>query len=191
MIPIGYLYKITASRPDWLPASAVIDICSLSGCISAPFADYVGFWEHNGFWLFDSPAVMERIALREGIDLSRASLFYYEAHDEEFDETSGGWTRFGPEPSIATRVEAPAGERILGYDVVTFSAGTAPECSPLSCNGVAERQSVNEHCLFTSFDEARQALESAVFANSEPGPFRIIAVYAIDRPRSLVGSESI
>lgn len=183
MIPIGYLYKITEPRPAWLRVSTVVDICSLSGCISPPFTDYVGFWEHNGFWLFDSPAIMEHIALREGVDLSGASLFYYEAHDEEFDEASGGWRGFGPEPSITTRVEAPGNKRLLGYDVVTFSAGTAPECSPLSCNGLAEKQSVNAHCLLASVGEARQALESGMFANSEPGPFRIIAVHAIDRPR--------
>lgn len=183
MIPIGYLYKITEPRPAWLRASTVVDICSLSGCISRPFTNYVGFWKHNGFWLFDSPAIMDSIALREGVDLSAASLFYYEAHEEEFDETSGAWAGFGPEPSITTRVEAPGSKRLLGYDVVTFSARTSPECSPLSCNRLAETHPVNTHCLFTAFDEARRALENGVFANSEPGPFRIIAVHAIDRPR--------
>jgi hypothetical protein len=30
-------------------------------------------------------------------------------------------------------------------------------------------------------DEAISALEAGVFENSEPGPFRILAVYTVDR----------
>ena len=69
--------------------------------------------------------------------------------------------------------------RLAGFDVVTFSAGTSPECSPLTCCGLAAELGANGHCLFDSFDQARQALESSRFANSEPGPFRIFAVYTV------------
>lgn len=181
MTPAGYLYKIVASRPDWLGAGAVIDICSISGCISRPAADFIRHWKHNGYWLFNSPAVMDEIAKDAHIDLLPAKLFYYEVHEEEFDDRTSSWRKFEPETSFVTRVHEPRGKRRLGYDVATFYAGAAPECSPLSCNSLAEERPVNEHCLFASFDQAKQAIEDGAFANTEPGPYRIFAVYAPER----------
>ena len=181
MIPMGYLYKTIKARPAWLQAGAVSDVCSVSNCISEAFADYVNFWEHNGYWLFDSPAIMDRIAAKEGIDLSGTTLFYYEAHDEEFHDPAKLWRKFDPEGSFATNVEEPRSKRCLGYDVVTFFAGAGPECSPLSCNSMANTVPVNAHCLFESFTEAKAAVDSGTFTNTEPGPFRIFAVHVIDR----------
>jgi hypothetical protein len=57
---------------------------------------------------------------------------------------------------------------------------TSPECSPLSCNSLATGIVVNRHCLFDSFEQAVRALEAGAFDNSEPGPFRIFAVYKIE-----------
>jgi hypothetical protein len=67
-----------------------------------------------------------------------------------------------------------------GFDVVTFFAKGAPECSPLSCNSMAEHMATNSHCLFDSFDEAEARLGSGEFNNCEPGPYRIFAVYSAD-----------
>jgi hypothetical protein len=58
--------------------------------------------------------------------------------------------------------------------------GTSPECSPLSCNSLAAAITFNRHCLFESLDQAKQSLETGQFDNSEPGPFRIFAVYTVD-----------
>jgi hypothetical protein len=181
MTPAGYLYKFVATRPNWLGATAVVDIGSISGCISRPFADFVDHWKHNGYWLFDSPGIMEQIATDIGIDLSNATLFYYEVHEDEFDGRTKLWRKFSPETSFPTKVQEPRSKRCLGYDVATFYAGSAPECSPLSCNALAAEQPVNEHCLLASFDQAKQALESGAFTNAEPGPYRIFAVYALEQ----------
>jgi hypothetical protein len=181
MTPAGYLYKFVALRPDWLAAPAVSDLYSISGCISRPFADFIKHWKHNGYWLFDSPAIMEQIATKEGIDLSQAMLFYYDIHDEEFDDRTGLWRKFSPEPSFGTNVQEPRSPRCLGYDVATFWANAGPECSPLSCNSLAETLPVNAHCLFASLEHARQAIDALAFANTEPGPYRIFGVYAADR----------
>jgi hypothetical protein len=177
MRPAGYLYKFVASRPGWLEAPAVADICSISGCISRPFSDYINHWKHNGYWLFDSPAVMDQIAQQEGADLSQAMLFYYEVHEEEFDGTARQWKAFAPEASFATAVQEPRTKQCLGYDVATFWAGNAPECSPLSCNAIATDLAVNAHCLFASLEDAKDAVDGGAFANAEPGPYRIFAVY--------------
>lgn len=117
MIPAGYMYKKVAMKPDWLKAETVLDIYSLSHCISDDFTDYIDYWQHNGYWLFNAPAVIEEIAANEGIDLSGNSL--------------------------ATDIP------------------------------------VNEHCLFRTFQEAKEAIEGGLFKNSEPGPYRIFAVYTV------------
>jgi hypothetical protein len=76
--------------------------------------------------------------------------------------------------------------RLEGYDVVTFSVQTSPECSPLSCNNLAEGIRVNPHCLLSTFDEAKGHLEAGLFDGSEPGPYRIFAVYTIPENFGLV-----
>jgi len=68
---------------------------------------------------------------------------------------------------------------LAGFDVVSFSYGNVAESSPLSCCRGAEEIATNSHCLFETFEEARQALEQNVFSKCEPGPDRVIAVYTI------------
>ncbi len=134
MRPIGYMYKRVASAPEWPNAPAVTDIYALSDCLSEYFADYINFWRHNGYWLFDSPAVIQSLAEEHSISLAGMKLFYYEAHDLQYDDTSGKWVSFEPESSFATAVQPPTGASLEGFDVTSFYAGTSPECSPLSCN---------------------------------------------------------
>jgi hypothetical protein len=180
MIPVGYMAKRVYKRPDWLAAAQVIDICSVSHCISENFADYINYWKHNGYWLFDSPEIIQSIAKDNSLQLEGTSLFYYEAHEMEFDEES--WRPYAPEPSFPTNVVPPSSKQLMGFDVVTFYARNSPECSPLSCNSLAESLRTNEHCLLTSFDEAETNLRSGTFKNSEPGPYRIYSVYSVDWP---------
>jgi len=179
MTPAGYMLKQTKRPPGWCEAAQVDDIYSVSGDVAENFADYINYWRHNGYWLFDSPAVMREIAKQNNLDLDGTTLFYYDVFEEEFDEDSREWSVFLPEPSFATNVEIPKSARLEGYDVTTSMAGTSPECSPLSCNGLAAEIAVNRHCLFAKFDQAKQALEAGKFDNSEPGPFRIFAVYTV------------
>ena len=180
MIPLGYMYKKVAARPEWLRSERVTDIMSISGCISEPFTDYVKYWKHNGYWLFDSPAIIHNVAKDDGLSLADCTLFYYEALEKELDETDNTWSVFRPEPTVATDIEPAHSPQLKGYDVATYFARQAPECSPLSCNSLAAQLAVNRHCLFDTFDAAMEALESGAFERSEPGPFRIIAVYGFD-----------
>jgi hypothetical protein len=179
MIPAGYLAKTISDLPD-LRAGGVADIYSVSGCISRPFAD-VQFWKHNGYWFFDSPDVIELLARDNGIDLSATHLFYYEVHEKQYDEGEKAWREFAPWPSLPTNVAIPEIKQLEGFDVVSFSLQNMPECSPLSCNGLAKIIPVNRHCLLATFEEAVTALEAGLFDNSEPGPFRVFTVYSVPR----------
>jgi hypothetical protein len=180
MIPAGYIYKTVAPAPDGEGTSR--DVYSVSGCISRFFADYVPYWRHNGYWLFDSPETLRALAAENAIDLSGHTLFYYEVFEHQYEAASARWLPFGPEPSFPTSVQRPQATHLEGYDVVTFSAQRSPECSPISCNSLAARVAVNDHCLFDSFEEARRSIEEGVFAASEPGPFRVFAVYTVPLP---------
>lgn len=183
MIPVGYMAKrIVQGTPEWMHALNVTDVYSVSSCVSEEFADYIDVWKHNGYWLFDSPAIIREVAQEKSSDLSDCSLFFYEAYEMEFDEESGRWEPFAPEPSFTTNIVIPQFKRLEGFDLVTFFAGNAPECSPLSCNGLAEELSTNSHCLLATFDEGKQYLEEGRFAGSEHGPYRIFAVYSVDWP---------
>ena len=178
MRPLGYMYKRVEPRPEWLAAPGVRDIYSLSGCISEEFADYIPFWKHNGFWLFDSPAKLQKVAEENAISLDGLKLFYYEAYEKEYDREKRAWVSFEPEASFGTAIEPPAAKYLEGYDITTFYVHTSPECSPLSCNSCATTIHTNDHCLLESFDEARSILETDRLGPCEPGPYRIIAVYS-------------
>lgn len=180
MLPAGFIAKKVETRPQWLNAQGVADLYSVSGCLSEYFCDYVRYWKHNGFWLFDNPAAITEIAAAESIDLSGHRLFYYEVYEQEFDADDRCWRSFEPEKSFTTHVEPPGAKRLEGYDVVTFSAETSPECSPLSCNSLAQKIPVNAHCLLPSLEDAIRLLEAGAFDNAEPGPYRIFAVYSCD-----------
>lgn len=179
MIPLGYLYKQVVTRPEWLKAEQVTDIYSLSGCMSEFFTDYIRYWKHNGYWLFNSPESIHEIAKSASISLMQQRLFYYEAYELQYDEDIQGWTAFEPEWSFDTDVVVPACKRLEGFDIASFSLGNAPECSPLSCNGMAGKLPTNEHCLLESFEAAKAALEQGKFDDCEPGPYRIVAVYSV------------
>jgi hypothetical protein len=178
MTPVGYMAKRVRACPDWLQAAHVTDIYSVSNCISEDFSDFIRYWKHNGYWLFDSPEVILSVARENSIDLAGTSLFYYEAYALEFDGEN--WRAYAPEPSIPTQVVPPFSKRLAGFDIVTFSVGTSPECSPLSCNSMAKELRTNAHCLFASFDEAETSIKKGAFRECEPGPLRIFSVYSVD-----------
>ncbi|RUL77758.1 hypothetical protein EKH80_06895 [Dyella choica] len=179
MIPLGYLYKQVASRPEWLKAAQVTDIYSLSNCVSKDFTDYVRYWKHNGYWLFDSPDIIAEIVNDASLSMEQQKLFYYEAYELQYDEDAQTWSKFTPELSFTTEIATPKNRRLEGFDITSFSLGNAPECSPLSCNARADELLTNEHCLLGSFEEAKAVIEQGSFHRCEPGPYRIIAVYSV------------
>jgi hypothetical protein len=180
MIPVGYMAKRISPKPAWLNVPHIIDIYSVGSCSSEDFADYIPFWKHNGYWLFDSPAILQAVAKENSISLTNTTLFYYEAHEKELAEE--GWRAFSPHASVPTNILLPAQKQLEGFDIVTFTAGNSPEDSPLSCNGLAEDLPVNSHCLLNSFAEAESYLNSGRFDGCEPGPYRIFAVYSVPWP---------
>jgi hypothetical protein len=180
MIPVGYLAKRIVARPECMDAPAVVDIYSLSNHMNDDFCDYINFWKHNGYWLFDSPALIEEVALEAEISLQDCTMLYFEAYEMQWDSESKSWQHFKPEESFVTNVMLPVKKVLLGYDVVTYTMASQADCSPLSCNNMASEIPVNTHCLIESFEAVKEYLEKGAFDDAEPGPYRIVAVYEIE-----------
>ena len=178
MIPAGYMAKWIMNSPEGYLNIDIVDIYSVSSCMSKNFDHDIDTWKYNGYWFFDSPQIIQEIAKENAVDLTGTRLFYYEMYNLEFDE-GNEWKPFEPEASFTTDIEKPGLKNLEGYDIVTFSLGNHAECSPLSCNGLAKNIPANKHCLLSSFDNAHQLLEDGKFKNSEPGPYRILAVYSV------------
>lgn len=178
MISVGYMAKTIVEKPGWLKAPAVRRICSVSGCISKNFTDFIRHWRHNERGFFDSMNIIVELAAEEGIDLSGMQFFHYEEYERQYDEKRKQWEGLR---ELEAAVLPVAGRQLVGYDVVTFSQQAMPECSPLSCNGLAETIGVNDSCLLPSLEVARDLLEAGAFDHSEPGPFRVFSVYTLSR----------
>jgi hypothetical protein len=113
------------------------------------------------------------------------TLFYYEAYEFEFDRAGDGTEinkdLFHRDDGFETAVVIPTETRFVGYDVVLFTLRNSSECSLLSCSGLTKEFAVNENCLFSSLEQAEIAASSGKFHDVEPGPFRIFAVYLLDK----------
>jgi hypothetical protein len=183
MIPMGYMAKKIPQRPEWLKVPSVIDVYSVSSCVNEDFAEYGDYWKHNEWWFFDSPEAIQTLSRDHSIDLHGTHLFYYEAFERQFDEDE--WRPFSPPTPTGKDTDgivAPLSKILDGYDVVTILYSPAPECSPLSCNSLAEVTQTNSHCLFDTFENAQAAVESGQFNECEPGALRIFAVFSVDWP---------
>ena len=123
---------------------------------------------------------MKELVAENSLSLEGTKLFYYEAYELEFDDRNNAWVEYEPEASFETHVEAPRERKLEGFDVTCFTVHTTPECSPLSCNSLATSLTTNAHCLFGTFDEAKSAIEAGTFEASQPGPYRVIAVYSVN-----------
>ena len=73
MIPAGYMAKHVSIRTDWLKAEHVNDIYSISSHVSKNFAEYINFWKHNGYWLFNSPEMILEVSKENSLDVTRTS----------------------------------------------------------------------------------------------------------------------
>lgn len=176
MIPslIGYFPKRVVSRPDWLKAGGVKDICSVSECISAGPENWINQWKHNALWLFDDEATAWGVV--PGGKANRDfQMFAYQMFPVRFDD---GQEQPFPLPELHVQ-PLPEGYRRLGYDAVSRSGDTAFECSPLSCNHAAEKVAVNEHCLVDDLAAIfRLAQTFSLKAEGyEPGPYYVVEVW--------------
>jgi hypothetical protein len=165
---VGYFAKGRAVPVEPGFPAQVTEICSVSGCISAPPAGWIDRWLHNDLGFYNQPSEA-RAAWPE--QAAALSLFAYRLLPRRF---VGGRTelveedRFPVEPLAQNFVS-------LGFDVVSRSISSFFECSPLSCNGLAAEVPVNRYCLET-LEESAALAERCSREEPEPGPYYVLEV---------------
>jgi len=173
VIDAGYFVKWTESRPDWLGAPDVVEICSVSNCISTPPEGWIEHWLHNDFGWFT--CVSDALSVVPASQKAAYRLFAYRLYPELFRH--GNRVRLEL-PSNARAAPIPESFRSLGFDSVSKSMESILgfECSPLSCNSMASECPTNEFCLFPSFEAAAAGAERFSIEQPEPGDYYIVEV---------------
>ena len=170
---IGYMAKKVVQRPGWLAAPGVVEICSVSDCISKPPESWMEAWEEgrlNSWGLFDSPEEAKRF-VPEVVE-AEYDIFAYELEPVRYVK--------GIREEIDVEVPGvipPTTEfRVVGYDVVSGKLGGYFECSPLSCNSWSEEVGANEDCLVDDSETAHGLAAIAEASGCEPGDYFVVRV---------------
>ena len=173
MIDAGFFAKRIEPRPEFLHAPGVREICSVSRCISSGPENWINLWLHNDLGWFNRISDAIR-AIRPGEE-SRYRVFAYRMYPEVF--TAGGRVPFTVPDNVRPE-PIPTEFRSLGFDSASKSMETVLglECSPLSCNRMADEIGANEFCLFRGLDEAIAGAQRFAAEQPEPGDYYVIEV---------------
>jgi hypothetical protein len=176
----GYFPKLIVPRPEWLPDPRASEICSVSNCVSDGPDDWIHRWLHNWLGWFNTLADAWSVVPPE--EVKRYRMFAYRLAPSYY-------RRGAAEPLVVpedVRPEPlPAGFDCLGFDAYSKSMDSilGPECSPLSCNGLAPEFQTNTHCLLHTLDEACMAASRFSIEQPEPGDYYVAEVLE-QRPES-------
>jgi hypothetical protein len=188
---IGYRVKKVMARPNWLKDARVVDICSVSDCMSSPPEGWIDRWDVNDascYWTVEGA-----VATIPTSEAAAYTTFAYFMYPLEFDEGDQLTERkltdlFGSADQNNLPQQLNAGYHVLGYDVVQGNPaqpaqdGYAPVmfsfgCSPLSCNNRSIDFEVNKHCLLNDWDEAARAAREFSNGGAEPPPYYIVRIH--------------
>jgi hypothetical protein len=173
VIDAGYFAKRVEPKPEGLDAPGVVDICSVSHCISKPPDGWIARWLHNELGWYNR--LSDAAAAVPASQRTAHRLFAYRIHPLFFRR--GNQHEFVV-PSDVRPEPIPHTFRSLGFDSVNkqANAGFLFGCSPLSCNAMAAECAVNTHCLFGSVEEAIAGATRFSIEQPEPGDYYVIEV---------------
>jgi hypothetical protein len=175
MVPVGFFAKRLGGNDGWLP-SHVHEICSVSRCMATVPDDWILSWQHNKYFFFDSEAIACEIASSLAPDFD---VFAYRVLPRRFDKI--GETEITINAPFVQSISD--NYRLIGYDAVecwqALEKGMPIECSPLSCNQMAEEVAVNRFCLIDDFDAALETTRRFGLETDgvEPGPYYLFEVW--------------
>jgi hypothetical protein len=173
MIDAGFFAKRVAQKPESLQASAVREICSVSECISSGPEKWIELWLHNDLGWFNR--IADALRVIPAGEESHYRVFAYRLYPEVF--TKSGRMRLVIPPNVEP--EPISGDfRRLGFDSANKSMASVLglECSPLSCNYMADELPANEFCLFADLSDAIAAAERFAAEQPEPGDYYVVEV---------------
>jgi hypothetical protein len=182
---LGYCAKeIWAPTEEWCGAwgAHIAEIASVSGCLSRRAPNWVDRWDFNRStcWNDESSA----LAAVPAASLPHFRLLCYRLLPVLFG-ASGGPTNVSIDDLFTDGLPSLPKEpglsnyQSLGYDIVEAQRTLGVlgfGCSPLSCNGMAEKISVNRNCLLDDLDNAFAVAKRFGVEGPEPGPYVVIEV---------------
>jgi hypothetical protein len=167
---IGYTAKQPMPRPERFQLETVREIASVSECIAHRPEGWIDEWQHNDWFVYDTPELARQIAVKLGA--GAWPIDAYRVLPTQFEENG--------EVPLAIQTEAvpipPSFER-LGWDVASRGYTLMFECSPLSCNRMAAEIPVNDMCLLRSLDEAIAIARRFAREQPEPGNYFVVEVW--------------
>ena len=165
----GFFPKRTQRRPEWLHATIVEEVCSVSECISAGPKDWIENWLHNALGFYDSESLAWQVV---GPDRAGFHMYGLRIYPLQFDH---GAMRPWVSP---VQLDLDLAEfDLLGLDVVSRSVADNFECSAMSCNNGADEFPVNRFCLIDDPATAYEACAAVSEGEYEPGPYYLLQVY--------------
>jgi len=170
---VGYFPKTRLARPEGFKSAHVVEICSVSDCINASPEGWVDRWSHNELGFYDTEDLAQKVASSSPDDYE---VFAYRLYPLVFD--NGRMSDFKVPVSP---LEPSTGFKVIGYDIVSRSASSYFECSPLSCNYAAQKFAVNGCCLIERIADAIETCLEISAGNYEPGPYHLFEVLRKER----------
>ncbi len=173
MVDAGYFAKVIEPTPDWLKCQSVREICSVSTCISSGADEWIDHWCHNELGWFNT--IEDAWSVVPASERHRYRLFAYRLTLTRFRK---GEPLEVALPADVHPVPIPATFRSLGYDAVSKSMESVLgfECSPLSCNSMAQEIPANEFCLFATEAAATDGAQAFSIQEPEPGDYYVVEV---------------
>jgi len=173
LVLVGYFLKRTSVPKDaWVPAS-VVEICSVSDCLNRSPEGWIDLWLHNDLGLYNTCDDARGIVVDQAEEYS---LFAFRLLPARF-------VKGNREPLTIPALSVEPlrkGFVSLGFDVVSKSNSHFFECSPLSCNGLAQEVPVNRFCLVDTLAEAQSLADRCSREEPEPGPYYVLEVLRAD-----------
>jgi len=169
---VGYFPKQCEVPAGWQYAAAtshVIEICSVSGCIAPSPDGWIDHWLHNDWGFFNTPSDAGHVVPSGSTGFV---IFAYRLLPLQFE---GGETKPIGLGDLAVE-PLPVDFRSLGFDVVNKTFSAFFECSPLSCNYMANEIPVNRYCLVDDPDQAVKVAERFSVEQPEPGTYFVLEV---------------
>ena len=167
---IGYFPKKRVARPEWLDGTPVGEGCSVSECFAAGPKGWIDHWLHNEWSCFPTVEVARSVVPEGKTDFQ---ILAYALLPVRFENGKA----HDLEISVVNVEPLPATFRFLGYDVVSRSSSDGFECSPLSCNSMAQEIAVNDFCLINDIELAVSAARRFSIEQPEPGDYFVVQVF--------------
>ena len=196
---LGFRAKVPwTPEPKWFPAAAshVERACSVSDCLVKPPEGWIDRWDFNRAGCYATEA--EALAAVPTEQRKDFTLFAYwlmpltrveEGREQPVEVDDAFTSRGGPLPTPVEHVE---GYHSIGFDVVATEGPDSFgfQCSPLSCNGMAETVAVNRYCLVEHLEDALAAAQRFNTEQPEPGDYVVVKVAMREAARQRAAEPS-